>query len=181
MLVITVFFTAGGGVPATGLTLADIDLYLTSYEYATGTEAVIWNTERATQEIDDMGSYIKVYANEDLGRYAYFARGEYTGALALDTDNVTGVMGRELFPAGANEYTYTVTNSVTLAPVVGADVWVTSDLAGANVAWRGVTDAFGVALDVFDRKPWLDTGTWFFFTQSPGFTADAFPDIETVP
>lgn len=83
------------------------------------------------------------------------------------------------FPAGAIAFTYTLTNSVTGLPLPNADVWVTTDAAGNNIVWRGVTDAFGVARDVQDNLPWLDAGTYRFWRQLIGFTFTN-PDVEVV-
>ena len=57
---------------------------------------------------------------------------------------------------GAIEYTYAVTDSVSLLPLEGAAVWFTTDTAGVNTVWSGITDAFGVARDSNGRKPLLD-------------------------
>jgi hypothetical protein len=82
--------------------------------------------------------------------------------------------------AGAVEYTYTVKNSVTLNPIPGVEVWTTTDIAGNNVVWNGLTDTFGVARDEADNLPLLDPGTYYFWSQKPGFTFPN-PDTETVP
>lgn len=87
--------------------------------------------------------------------------------------------GTTNFPAGAIEFTYTVTDDDG-DPVSGVDVWVSTDSDGDNVVWRGVTDAFGVARNVLDDKPMLDAGTYYFWKQSPGYTDDDNPDIEEV-
>jgi hypothetical protein len=83
------------------------------------------------------------------------------------------------FPAGAIEFTYTLTNSVSGAPLPNADVWVTTDIAGTNIVWRGTTDAFGVARDVQNNLPLLDAGTYYFWRQLIGFTFTN-PDTEIV-
>jgi hypothetical protein len=81
--------------------------------------------------------------------------------------------------SGAVEFTYTLTNSVTLLPIDAADVWVSTDIAGSNVIWRGRTDVNGVARDVEDNLPWLDPGTYYFWSQKVGFTFTN-PDTEVV-
>ena len=85
----------------------------------------------------------------------------------------------QTFPAGSIEFTYTLTNSVSGLPIDAADVWVSTDLAGTNVVWRGVTDSFGVARDANNEKPWLDAGTYYFFRQRVGFSFTN-PDTEVV-
>ena len=85
-----------------------------------------------------------------------------------------------LFRVGAFEYTYTVVNSVTNLPLDGVEVWITTDIAGANIVWMGHTDAFGVARDIFDIKPNLDMGTYYFWRKLAGYTFSN-PDTEAVP
>lgn len=80
--------------------------------------------------------------------------------------------------AGAIPFTYTVLTP-GLVPIEGADVWVTTDLAGANVIWVGITDSFGVARDADNILPFLDAGTYYFWTQKVGFTFSN-PDTEVV-
>ncbi len=76
-------------------------------------------------------------------------------------------------------FTYTVTDSATLLPVEGVEVWFTTDVGGANVVWTGVTDAFGVARDANGALPLLDAGTYSVWRQKSGFTA-VNPDTEVV-
>jgi hypothetical protein len=78
------------------------------------------------------------------------------------------------------QFTYTVTSSTTGLPVEGVDVWVSTDVAGSNIIWRGTTNAFGIARDIYNHLPALDPGTYAFWNQKPGYTPDAFPDIEVV-
>lgn len=82
--------------------------------------------------------------------------------------------------AGCIPYTYTLINSITMNPVDGAEVWVTIDLAGANVVWNGDTDVFGIARDSDGDVPCLDAGTWYFWAKKDGGTANAWPDVEAV-
>lgn len=85
-----------------------------------------------------------------------------------------------IFPAGAVLFTYTLTNSVTLFPVEGAEVWFSTDNPAANIVWKGDTDVFGVARDVNGNLPALDVGVYFVWAQKGGYVANAWPDIETV-
>jgi hypothetical protein len=90
-LTVAVYFTKTTGVPAEGLTLADIDLYLTAQNVSTGADTVIWDgTQNPTEEIDNVGAYIRIYGSADLDTYNYHGRGTYTGATVLDVDHVTG-------------------------------------------------------------------------------------------
>lgn len=79
----------------------------------------------------------------------------------------------------AVEYTYTITDAITGLPIEGVEVWFTTDAAGSNIVWAGVTDAFGVARDVLEAKPWLDAGTYYVWRQKTGY-AFTNPDVEIV-
>jgi len=181
-LTVSATFTQNTGQPATGLTLSDIDLYLTRQDRATGADTVIWDgTQNPTEEIDNVGAYIRIYASADLYTYNYFAAAHYTGAAVLDQDWVTGAVGLLSPPVGtAVLFTYTVTNSVTLLPIQGVKIEVSTDSAKANVVWVGWTDAFGVAYDTFGNKPILDPGSYYFWKIKAGFLDDQNPDLEVV-
>lgn len=77
-------------------------------------------------------------------------------------------------------YTYIVTSSAGGSPVAGLEIWVTTDVGGANVVWVGVTDASGVARDEGGNLPYLDPGTYYFWKQGAGYTDDDNPDVEVV-
>lgn len=178
-----VFFTRNTGIPAEALVLAEIDLYLTRQHVTTGVDAVVWDgTQNPTEEIDNMGAYVRIYTDADLDTYTYSLRGTYTGAVALDVDHVTGAIGKQIsiFPEGAISFTYTVTNSVSGLPEPGVTVWVSTDLAGVNIIWSGTTDAFGVVRDINGNLPMLDAGTYYFFKHKVGFIDDDNPDTEVV-
>jgi len=176
-------FTKSTGQPATGETLTDFDFYLTAVHRTTGATAVIWDgTQSADGEADNVGQYFKIYNAADLNTYHYFAMIQYTGATAMDSDYVYGGLGAgnvTIFPVGAVEFTYTLTDSVSGDPIAEADIWITTDLAGTNVIWRGTTDAFGIARDVNNNKPRLDAGTYYFWRQKAGYTFSD-PDTEAV-
>lgn len=80
---------------------------------------------------------------------------------------------------GALEFTYTITNDITLLPIEGVEVWFTTDIAGHNTVWKGDTDAFGVARDNNENLPMLDLGTYYVWRQKAGFIF-ADPDVEVV-
>lgn len=75
--------------------------------------------------------------------------------------------------SGAVAWTYTLTNSVTALPIAGAQVWATTDAAGANLVASGTTDAFGQV--VF----FLDPGTYYIWSQRAGYTFNS-PDQEII-
>lgn len=81
--------------------------------------------------------------------------------------------------AGASYFTYTLLDTVTSNPIDGAEVWISTDVAGNRVIWNGMTDTFGVARDDNDDLPLLDPGTYYFWSQKPGYTFPN-PDTETV-
>lgn len=149
-LVVSVTFTENtGDDPATGLALADIDLYLTAVNISTGAETVVWNgTQNPTAEIDDMGAYIRIYDSADLNTYIYFARGTYTGATVLDSDTVTGIAGE----SAETIWTYsprTLTQSGTsvVAAVSGGTISITrGDTLSASITGLGSLVGF-VSLD----------------------------------
>jgi hypothetical protein len=74
---------------------------------------------------------------------------------------------------GATAWSYTVTDSVTLVPIDGAEVWVSTDSAGANIVASGVTDIFGVVNFM------LDAGTVYVWRKKAGYNF-VNPDQETV-
>lgn len=80
----------------------------------------------------------------------------------------------------AVEYTYAVTDSGTGDPIAGAEIWVTTDIAGTITIWRGITDAFGVARDANGNLPRLDPGTYYFWKQLAGYVDAQDPDTEVV-
>lgn len=82
--------------------------------------------------------------------------------------------------AGCVEFTYTTTDAITLLPMDGVNVWVSTDIAGINIIWNGTSDAFGITRDAGGDLPCLDAGTYYFWAQKPGYTPTAWPDLEIV-
>lgn len=146
------------------------------------------NYDIALTEAGTTGVYRGNMPAVAAGLYSFVVRLQAGGAPAVGDASVgtgQGVWNGSAFvpfvpSAGANEFTYTVTDSVTGLPIEGVDVWCTTDIAGLNVGWRGTTDAFGVARDTNNNKPLLDTGTWYFWSQKAGYTFSN-PDAEAVP
>ena len=184
-LLVSASFTKDAGDVATGLTLADIELYLTCVDRGTGVETVIWPlagpvTVNPTSEIDDMGAYIRIYTDADPLQNVYFGRADYVGATVLDQTTVTGVTTCCNIPIGsAEEFTYTLTSSVDSTPIEGATIEISTDVARLNIIWRGQTDAFGIARDDFLNLPLLDPGIYQFWRIKSGWTFDN-PDQEEV-
>lgn len=180
-LTVSATFTKNSGQPATGLTLTDINLYLTQQDRASGVDTVIWATQNPTIEIDNVGAYIKILTTGNLDLYNYFAAAQYTGVQVLDTNWITGAVSLNNIPVGtAIEHTYPVTNSVTGAGIEGVEVEFYSDSGATQLIWYGVTDTFGIAKDQFDRLPRLDPGTYYVKVRRGGFDPDEALDAEVV-
>lgn len=83
---------------------------------------------------------------------------------------------------GCRNFTYTFTNSVTLLPVPGAEVWFSIDNNDPPLAivWAGVTDALGIARDTEGDLPCLDDGVYYVWARKDGGNTNAWPDTETV-
>ena len=77
------------------------------------------------------------------------------------------------FGSGSNEYEYSLTSTVGGTPITDADVWVTTDAAGANVVASGRTDAFGKVTF------YLDAGNYYFWRQKSGWNFSN-PDVEVL-
>lgn len=78
------------------------------------------------------------------------------------------------------EFTYTVTNIVDGLPIAGVNVWFSTDIAGLDVVWAGLTDSFGVARDLDAHLPRLDPGNYYTWRQKSGWAFND-PDLEAVP
>lgn len=129
------------------------------------------------------------------GTKAEIANGWYTYlSTAAEADSV-GVVAIRVTGAGAVQqnleytvqqrnpnaiaFTYTVTNVSNGNPIEGVEVTITTDSAGNNVIWNGDTDALGVARDDEGRLPYLDPGTYYFFSQKANYSFSN-PDTEVV-
>lgn len=180
-LTVSASFTENGGEPATGLTLADINLYLTSQDRDSNITAVVWDgTQHPTGEVENVGAYIRIYAAADLDTYNYFAAAEYVGAVSLDLDWVTGAVGLVNVPLGtAVEWPYLV--RVDGSPVDGARVQISTDLAGDDVFWSGVTGVDGYAVDAYLNAPRLvpRTEAYYFWVYKAN-AEFSLPDQEVV-
>lgn len=75
--------------PVTGLTLAQIDLYLKSINKSTGVVTNIWNPQNPSTEIGGDGRYFKIYASADFEINDYVARFVFTGTATL-VDSIYG-------------------------------------------------------------------------------------------
>lgn len=166
--------------PALGLALADISLFMSRIHNITGVSEVVWDgTQNPTTEVDNVGQYIRIYVGADLDTYTYHMASQYTGATVLDSDWSIGAIGKtSVLASGAVEWAYIVYDGGG-TPLDGVEIWITTDVAGLNVVWRGTTDSLGVTRDIFDNQPLLDAGTYYFWRKRSGYTFDN-PDTEIV-
>lgn len=171
----------GPGEPALGLTLSEIDLYLTQQDRETGVDTIIWDgTQNPTAEMDNVGSYIRILTTADTDLYNYFVSAHYTGVTVLDQNWVNGAIGADLIPLGtAVEVPYIVYRPDGITPIEGVKVEVHRNAAGTDVYWVGWTNALGEARDTYNLYPRLDPGTWYFFRKREGYTFTN-PDTEIV-
>ena len=84
-MLISAQFTQGGGIPAAGLNLVDIDIFLTTRRKADGVVAAVWAGLNPTEEVGG-GVYVRDYATPDYRTFDYFAWAQYTGVAVLDSD-----------------------------------------------------------------------------------------------
>ena len=75
--------------------------------------------------------------------------------------------------AGANEWTYTLTEAGSGDPIADADVWVSTDSLASNVVASGRTNASG------EITFYLDSGTVYVWRQKSGWNFTN-PDTEVV-
>ena len=78
---------------------------------------------------------------------------------------------------GCTDRTYIVYSTVAPnPPILGVSIKITTDIAGNNIVWCGVTDAAGVARDANGDLPCLLPGTYYFWRNAPGYI---FSDPDT--
>lgn len=80
------------------------------------------------------------------------------------TVGTTGKKLTDLSSSGVGAVSHTITVNSGGSPLDGADVWVTTDISGSNVAARGTTNAFGQVTF------FLDAGTYYGWKQLNGYT-----------
>lgn len=129
-LTISATFTQNSGQPATGLALNEIEMTLVRQNKVTGADETIWSVENPTEEIDGVGSYIRVYTDANLSLYNYFASIEYVGAVVLDTDFVTGTATAESVGAAAG--TSTAVGIATPLPWTALSIFQWARIHGIN-------------------------------------------------
>ena len=165
-MLIVAQFTQGGGQPATGLALVDIDLYLYSRHKVTGAIANIWTPQPPTQEVGTGGQYTRDYAAADLANYDYFAWAEYTGVAVLDSDySYQGGL-----PSECISRTLAVTYTQLKAAMSGNDIDI---LRGDTLELR-IEKLGNISLrdklwfTVKNDKDTADTGAWIQIEETAG-------------
>jgi len=123
------------------------------------TETIACTTANGYEDGKTYTVYIEATVDSDTGgiSYSFTAYSQLGGATA-----------------GAISWTYTLTDSVSGAAIDGAEIWVTSDVAGTNVLASGTTDSAGQVTFM------LDSGTVYVFAKKAGYNIDASPDTEVV-
>jgi len=158
----------------------------------TGTEVAGIGDGNLTIEVSKNGGAFGAAGGTDTeignGWYTYLAtaaEADTVGPVAVKVDGAGAIQQNLEYVVqqrnpGAIEFTYTVTDSVTTNPIEGVEVWITTDLAGNNIIWNGTTDNLGIARDINNNKPWLDSGTYYFWKQYGSYSDDDNPDTEVV-
>lgn len=97
----------------------------------------------------------------------------------VESQIVQDIVAGQTYPAGAIQFTYTMTNSLNSLPLPDVNIWISTDNPATNIVWSGFTDNFGVARDVNGNLPALDPGVYFFWRNKSSFIF-IDPDQETV-
>lgn len=158
---------------------------------ATGTEVAGIGNGNLTVEISKSGGAFAAAAGTDTeisdGWYSYLATAAEANTIGPVAVKVTGAgavqqnleyVVKQRTP-NALAFTYTVTDVTTGGAIEGVDIWITTDIGGSNTIWVGKTNTAGVAVDTNNEKPYLDPGTYYFWSQKSGYTFTN-PDTETV-
>ena len=180
-LSISITLKLPSGAPALGLTLADIDLWLTAQHRVTGVPTVIWDgTQNPTVEETNVGVYVRIYDAADFDLYNYYAVAEYTGATVLERDWVLGGVGITYLPLGfAKELDYFTFEDDGVTPIANVRVEVHTDAAMTNGIWVGYTESSGELLDNFSNKPRFNPDTYYLHRRKSGWQFEN-PDIEVI-
>ncbi len=118
----------------------------------------------SAEDTDSLGALVAMHSNPavylSIWRHFMVVRSQMWDALFA-----TAVLGI---------WTYTLTNSMNGFPIPDADIWLTSDIAGAHILDSRRTDSFGVVTF------YLAPGPVYVWRSKAGFLF-ANPDLEIVP
>ena len=166
--------------PDTGiLTDADAAPDYRIYEDETGT-AILTGSMAKLDDANTTGFYTELTpctaANgfEDKRTYTIYIEATVdgdTGGIAYSFTAYSQLGG---VTSGAIEWTYTLTDDDTGAPIDGASIWVTTDSAGANVIASGTTNDSGVVTFYLDAAE-----ARYIWRSRAGYTFSN-PDIESI-
>ncbi len=150
---------------------------------AAGASAVTAVASNVTTLLARIGAFTGTGANTLLGflkamtSKAASTPSDIGGTFSAATDSEEALADRLASTpwtgGGAIQWTYTLTSSVDGLPIADADVWVSTDLAGANIIASGRTNASGAVTF------YLDAGTVYVWRQKSGFDF-VNPDTEVV-
>jgi hypothetical protein len=99
---------------------------------------------------------------------------EFPGDTVVIDSRLEAAYAVSLTGSGEITWPYTLTDLNNGDPIVGATVWVTSDIAGAVTLGVGLTNAAG---QIAFR---LAAGTVYVWWTHPDYSADNLPDTEVV-
>jgi hypothetical protein len=164
------FDVGAGGLTCT-ITVEEIPV-------ASGSPSKVVDAQTMTESANIGGIYWYRTADIiDLKNNVYIAAASTAGDVDVATITAELIDVTEVIK-GAIEYTYSIDDGTH--PIEGAEVWISTDAAGDNVIWAGVSDASGIARAVANNeKPWLDAGTYYGWVQKSGYSF-ANPDTLTV-
>lgn len=138
------------------------------------TDALVATAQPVTASTAMPGVYTYTYSGAaNLNLIALFhttdASMDQQDLYAIDIDKV--VLASVSLGNGSVSWSVTVNDGVN--PLDGVDVWVTTDILGANVVARGSTNALGVVTFM------LDAGDYYFWKQLAGYNFTN-PQLDTV-
>ena len=161
-------------VGQTGLT---VTLNVEAFPVSSGSPSLVVEGQAMSESANLDGIYWYRTADIiDIHNNIYIAQATTAGDVDVQTITAELIDIREVIK-GAIEYTYTIDDGTN--PLEGAEVWISTDSAGSNVIWSGVSDASGIARASNDEKPWLDAGTYYGWVQKGGYSFSN-PDTLTV-
>jgi len=174
----------GAGTPPTAAEVADAvwDETATGHVSAGKAGEQLWTDVDAI--LEDTGTTLDDLIDTEISTIAGYLDTEIAAILAdtneLQTDWHNGGRLDLLLDAavagsgaGAVTWVYTLTSSVDATPIADAQVWATTDSAGANVIASGITTTLGKVTF------YLDAGTYYYWRAKSGWNFTN-PDIETV-
>ena len=172
LTIVASFTQTNGDLPATGLTLADIALYLYAINKSTGVATEVWDgTQNPTAEISNIGTYLRVYADADVDTYDYMAAALYSGAVSLDANWVVGGAGED--HAGTWAYvsrTLTQTAAEIASAIDGDEITIhRGDSLSISITGLGdISSRTKLWFTVKYKQADADTAAWIQIEETAG-------------